>query len=153
MKSTQSDLKEIIELVEIGKRQENGEREPFEVPPELLLLPLNVKREHSISDLLNPFETLPSVISIKRIVTGEDRMNLLGGPKEFLIRMYRAGVVPDNGLMWQLLNFIPLTVSVESSLLRLKEDTDDKRNFIETLYNGIIDRIRKRKDHAEAKVS
>uniref|UniRef100_A0A194AL43 Uncharacterized protein n=1 Tax=Pinctada fucata TaxID=50426 RepID=A0A194AL43_PINFU len=84
-----------------------------------------------------------------RKVTREDRMNLLGGPIEFLIRMEKAGIVPDNMCMVHLLDFIPLTHVVESSLLILGADTDTKNRFV--FYHAIVDRILKRKDNAAAK--
>ncbi|KAK3109031.1 hypothetical protein FSP39_021508 [Pinctada imbricata] len=151
LKNIRSEFNEVVELVEKETFQEKGERKSTELPLDLLLhaLPSNVEREHKISDILNPFETLPSIIRMPRIVTWEDRMNLLGGPKEFLIRMEKAGIVPNDICMVNLLKFIPMTHVVESSLLILSEDTDPKSRF--TFYGAIVDRILKRKDNAAAK--
>ncbi|KAK3082939.1 hypothetical protein FSP39_009532 [Pinctada imbricata] len=134
----------MVELLEMDTRQKKKKR----TPSNHLSFPLNVKREHKISDILNPFETLPSFISLPGRITSEDRKSLLDGIKEFRIRVIDAGGVTCMWMKYRAKK-TPMTIAIESSLLRLGLE----RTAVGTeLYAvPIVNRMNLRHDNAATK--
>ncbi|KAK3082760.1 hypothetical protein FSP39_004606 [Pinctada imbricata] len=151
-KSTQIELSEMVELFEMDTRQEKE----MITSSNHLSFPLNVKREHKISDILNPFETVPNVISLPGRVTSEDRESLLDGIKEFRIGIHDVGGL-DHYWFKKIAIKTPMTIAIEPSLLRLscekKGEKDTSYGSDKGIQRKIVTRIYLRRDHAAAKVS
>ncbi|KAK3091457.1 hypothetical protein FSP39_019965, partial [Pinctada imbricata] len=150
---SKNEVIEDMEWWEIAQMEEKGETKSISRSPldlNCLSPPSDVKIEHNFPDLLNPMETLSDVISISKITTAEDRMNLLGGVKGFLIRMDMDGVAPDIRTMGLILNIIPHTESAEVALLRFMEDKGIVPDI--EMLNHLLWRRCKSKRHDEAKV-
>ncbi|KAK3082978.1 hypothetical protein FSP39_010585 [Pinctada imbricata] len=141
-KSTQIELTEMVELLEMDTRQQEKKRTNH------LSFPLNVKREHKISDILNPFETLPSVFSLPGRITSEDRKSLLDGIKEFRIRVHDAGGITDKWMNYRAYK-TPMTIAIESSLLRLGLERTAVGTKLYVL--PIMNRMNRRHDNAATK--